>query len=59
MKKTRTKHSPAFKAKVVAALREQETVGRRGARPFTLDEMRRLYLREGKLWTVTDEVPDP
>lgn len=33
--------------------------GRRGARPFTLDEMRRLYLREGKLWTVTDEVPDP
>lgn len=29
--------------------------GRLGSRPFTLDEMRRMYLKEGKLWTVTDE----
>jgi hypothetical protein len=28
--------------------------GRRGARPLTFDEMRRLYLRDGKVWTVTD-----
>jgi hypothetical protein len=31
--------------------------GRRGARPFTLEEMRRLYLRDGRVWTVDDEVP--
>ena len=31
--------------------------GRRGARPFTLEEMRRLYLRDGKVWTVTDTPP--
>ena len=31
--------------------------GRRGARPFTLDEMHRLYLRDGKVWTVTDTPP--
>ncbi|MFN0121462.1 MAG: LVIVD repeat-containing protein, partial [Blastocatellia bacterium] len=30
---------------------------RRGARPFNLDEMRRMFLREGKLWTVTDDIP--
>jgi hypothetical protein len=33
--------------------------GRRGARPFTLQEMRSLYLRDGKLFTVTDEPPGP
>ncbi len=32
--------------------------GGRGARLFTLDGMCRLYLRDGKLRTVTDEVPD-
>ena len=26
--------------------------GRRGGRPFTLEEMQRLYLRDGRLWTV-------
>ena len=31
--------------------------GRLGARPFTLAEMRRLYLRGGQLYTVTDEPP--
>ena len=31
--------------------------GRRGARPFTLEEMQRLYLRDGKVWTVSDAVP--
>ena len=29
--------------------------GRWGARPLNLEEMRRMYLRDGKLWTVTDE----
>jgi hypothetical protein len=31
--------------------------GRRGARPMHLDEMQRLYLRDGKLYTVTNEPP--
>jgi hypothetical protein len=31
--------------------------GRRGARPMTLPEMQKLYLRNGKLYTVTNEVP--
>ena len=31
--------------------------GRRGARPLTLDEIRRLYLRDGRVWTVTDTPP--
>jgi hypothetical protein len=31
--------------------------GRLGSRPFTLAEMRRLYLRGGQLYTVTDEPP--
>src|ERR1019366_4279160 len=31
--------------------------GRRGARPFHLDEMQRLYLRDGRLYTVTDRPP--
>lgn len=29
--------------------------GRLGSRPFTEEEMRRLYLREGKIWKVKDE----
>ena len=33
--------------------------GRRGARPFNRAEMERLYLRNGALYTVTDEVPGP
>jgi hypothetical protein len=33
--------------------------GRRGARPFTLKEMQKMYLREGKLFTVTDTPPGP
>ncbi len=33
--------------------------GRRGARPFSLDEMRRLFLRDGRVWTVTDAPPGP
>ncbi|HVA17403.1 MAG TPA: hypothetical protein VMV59_06785, partial [Candidatus Dormibacteraeota bacterium] len=31
--------------------------GRRGARPFNLEEMQRMYLRDGKLYTVTDSPP--
>ena len=31
--------------------------GRRGARPFNGEEMRRMYLRAGELYTVTDEPP--
>ena len=33
--------------------------GRRGSRPFNREEMRRMYLREGKLYTVGDEPPEP
>lgn len=29
--------------------------GRIGSRPFNADEMRRMYIRDGKLYTVTDE----
>ena len=31
--------------------------GRRGARPFNREELQRLYLRNGKLYTVSDEPP--
>jgi hypothetical protein len=31
--------------------------GRRGARPLNGDEQRRMYLRDGKLFTVTDAPP--
>jgi hypothetical protein len=31
--------------------------GRRGARPFNLKEMQKLYLRNGELYTVSDEPP--
>jgi hypothetical protein len=30
---------------------------RRGARPFNLQEMQRLYIRDGELYTVTDDAP--
>jgi hypothetical protein len=33
--------------------------GRRGARPFNQEEMRRMYLRSGQLYTVTDTPPGP
>jgi hypothetical protein len=33
--------------------------GRRGARPFNLEEQRRMYLHNGKLYTVTDEPGQP
>jgi hypothetical protein len=31
--------------------------GRLGARPFRLDEMQKLYLRDGKIYTVTNDPP--
>lgn len=31
--------------------------GRIGGRPFTLAEMHKLYLRDGKVWTVSDRPP--
>jgi hypothetical protein len=31
--------------------------GRWGARPFNRAEMERMYLRDGKLWTVKDTPP--
>jgi hypothetical protein len=31
--------------------------GRRGARPFHLDEMQKLYLRDGRVYTVTNTPP--
>jgi hypothetical protein len=33
--------------------------GRRGARPFNFDELRRMYLINGKLFTVTDDPVEP
>jgi hypothetical protein len=33
--------------------------GRRGARPFNLDELRRMYIRNGNVYTVTDDPPGP
>lgn len=32
--------------------------GRLGSRPFNYEEMKRMYLRGGKLYTVTDEPPE-
>ena len=32
--------------------------GRVGARPLNLDEQRRMYMHNGKLWTVTDNPAD-
>jgi hypothetical protein len=32
--------------------------GRRGGRPLNGEEMRRMYLRNGELYTVTDEPPN-
>ena len=31
--------------------------GRRGARPFKLEEMQKLYIRDGKVYTVTNTPP--
>ena len=31
--------------------------GRRGARPFNLQEMQRMYMRNGALYTVTNDAP--
>jgi len=31
--------------------------GRRGARPFTLEEMKRLFLRGDAVWSVTNKIP--
>ncbi|MGA7461016.1 MAG: hypothetical protein WBW69_12365, partial [Candidatus Korobacteraceae bacterium] len=33
--------------------------GRRGARPFNLQEMQRMYMRDGQVYTVTDNPPGP
>jgi hypothetical protein len=33
--------------------------GRRGSRPFNLEEMQRMYLRNGKPYTVTNDPPGP
>jgi hypothetical protein len=33
--------------------------GRRGARPFNLQESQKLYLRNGQVWTVTNDPPGP
>ena len=33
--------------------------GRRGSRPFNQEELRRMYLRNGELFTVSDEPPGP
>ena len=33
--------------------------GRPGSRPFTLEEQRKMFLRDGKLWTVTDAPAAP
>jgi hypothetical protein len=33
--------------------------GRRGSRPFNINEMHKLYLKNGTLYTVTDNPPNP
>ena len=33
--------------------------GRVGARPLNLEEQRKLYLHNGKVWTVSDDPRDP
>jgi hypothetical protein len=33
--------------------------GRRGARPFNRQEMERMFLREGEVYTVIDDLPSP
>ncbi|MGQ0735151.1 MAG: hypothetical protein ACT4QD_16050 [Acidobacteriota bacterium] len=33
--------------------------GRRGGRPLNLQEMQRMYLRDGQVWTVSDTPPGP
>src|SRR5262245_58831026 len=33
--------------------------GRVGARPLNCEEQRKLYLRGGRLWTVSDDPDDP
>jgi hypothetical protein len=33
--------------------------GRRGGRPLNMEEQRRMYLRDGNVWTVTNEPPGP
>jgi hypothetical protein len=33
--------------------------GRRGARPFNLAEQQKMYLRNGQVWTVTNDPPGP
>jgi hypothetical protein len=33
--------------------------GRRGARPFNRQEMERMYLKDGRLFTVSDDPPGP
>jgi len=32
---------------------------RRGGRPFNGEEMRRLYVRDGEVWTVSNDPPGP
>ena len=36
---------------------QMSVFNRRGARPFNMAEMQRMYLRDGQLFTVTDDVP--
>jgi hypothetical protein len=33
--------------------------GRRGARPLNQEEMRRMYVRDGELWSVSNQPPGP
>jgi len=33
--------------------------GRRGARPFNRQEMERMYLKDGKVFTVAGDPPSP
>ena len=33
--------------------------GRRGARPMNLEEQQKLYIRNGQVWTVTNDPPGP
>ena len=50
--------SPSDVVNAIKAQNAQAPVGRVGARPFNREEMNKMYLRGGQVWTVSDEPAD-